>query len=918
MTIKQLPPLMYKKRVTYFFLLFMFYCSASLQAQNLFAGRVVTSTGNAVVNASVKLKDSATGFIRYFSLTDQGGNFLIRLPAINKQYLAECSFIGYKTQVLTFHISASNMHITRNIVLLQDTTALQEIHVYAKPPVKVSGDTTTFRTEAFKQGNESNVSDLLNNIPGFFVEKGKITYNGKTVNRVLIENDDLFGQDYSTLTQNLGPRGIEKIELIENYSDKTYLSNRLQKGKELVVNLKFDKKFLYKIIASHEMGITPDLQYYKIRQNLVSLIPRIKFVTTTHFNNTGLLGSALLGDMVGIPELAAYRKSGISFESRQRFPLSAQAQMPDIVSGVVPKDKMIFNQSQFITNNLLYKPNSKLQIRNIIQYYRDEYHQQQFRKEVYVAPATGLTVSNSQYLEKKIPYFGIANEVLYTINPGMQLIYKLSYHTNREDDSSAEIRQLLFPINSSLNIDNHDFQHQLGLSVALDSNHLIDLRVYESKVKSSQQPTINPAKLFTSLTGDSTFPYLRSFIEDDHHDQTLQAVFSAKRRKGYFSLEALYTKSTAALNSHLLLFDNSASLNVNEPALMNRSELNTTIGSVNMDLIQTIASNCIFQFTQKFERGSIRLMNMTSVNSSKDYFNYLPSAELKVKINRKQNLSFKWDVNNKLPGPYDLYSSGIIGSSMSVVKGIDQLNTGISRRSTLTYTYTNAAAGRVIAFAAMSYAIEPVLYLMNSVPGVFFSLNNKISFPADGKSWSVFGSFSKYFSGIKSQVAMDMNAIRHNGFYSVNNISGPFDFNTFYSRVRCKTLITDKLITTAGIQVGFISQSFGKGTVNQSTRDGWTLHYTAAFVYRLTDKLIWNAEYERILQTASSMTHNLNRCDLSLKYILNKEKLSFNLSAINIFAPKVFTTTGYTDLSTVTQSIDMLPSYLMLQANISF
>ena len=55
-------------------------------------------------------------------------------------------------------------------------------------PANARGDTVSFNPAAFRDGSERNVEDLLKKMPGFKVsESGKISFNGKPVERVFLE-----------------------------------------------------------------------------------------------------------------------------------------------------------------------------------------------------------------------------------------------------------------------------------------------------------------------------------------------------------------------------------------------------------------------------------------------------------------------------------------------------------------------------------------------------------------------------------------------------------------------------------------------------------------------------------------------------------------------------------------------------------
>jgi hypothetical protein len=168
--------------------------NTKINAQYVLQGQVSDARKAPVASASIKIKDSARGLPRFFAISDKEGKYRIRLPAGNKQFWLECSLLGYRNVSFVLPVPAGPVQL-KNILLTADTADLPAINVYSIPPVTVSGDTTTFRVDAFKKGNESNVGELLNVVPGFSVNNGRISYQGRAVTKVLIEDDDLFGSD---------------------------------------------------------------------------------------------------------------------------------------------------------------------------------------------------------------------------------------------------------------------------------------------------------------------------------------------------------------------------------------------------------------------------------------------------------------------------------------------------------------------------------------------------------------------------------------------------------------------------------------------------------------------------------------------------------------------------------------------------
>ncbi|MEO8171962.1 MAG: TonB-dependent receptor [Sediminibacterium sp.] len=898
------------------FFLFFYSFSFTGKAQYVFTGKVYNYKKEIIPNASVKLKDSIKGFIRFFAISDANGFFHIKIPLATRQLLVECSFIGYKTATfITAFTDTADKKIIRDIILYADTSQLQEINVFSVPPIKVSGDTTTFRTDAFKQGNESNVGDLLNNIPGFSVDNGRIRYNGRTVNRVLIEDDDLFGQDYTTITQNLSPKGIEKIELIDKYNDKTYLGNRMQKGNELVVNLKFDKKYLYRVITSNEIATDPAFLFYKIRQNIVSLIPRVKFVTSTNFNNTGILGSELLGVQQAVPELAFLRKDGINFDLQPLFSAATVSQIPDISSVLIPKNKLVFNHTAMVTNTLLYRASKKLILKNIIQFYSDNYEQHRDRTEDYIFPGINFSVNSRQFLQKKMRSWNISTEAIYALSKATQLVYKINYNTNHERDSSADFRQAT-DIQNKLGISPHNWQHQIGLTVMPDSASSFDLRAMYTTNRITQEPVISPASYFKTITQDSFFNNIRSVIADVHKEYTLQAKWFSKIKKGFFLAEALFTKNNSLFNSSSILFNTDSSQVINSPSLVNNSVFDCSVGSIGMEISKQVFSGTTIRFSQKLELGSVNFKQQSNVGFSKRYFNYLPAVSFQFNVSKNENLTIQWSVKNKLPQIYDLLPANIIASATEVISGANSINLGLSKTINATYTFTELIKRKLIFWAAAAYSTESVMYLTNRMPGIFYTISNKTAFPGSAATWSFFSNTSKYVPPIKSQLNLEILAMKRQTFYSVNNQTGIYEFSSFTPTIKCKTLVTDKLITTIGVKASFIKQAFDKNQVNSIGTGTQTFTYTGELSYRFSPAFIFNTRYQHISQKQANKINYIDLCDASLKYVLLKDKLSFTLSGNNLFNNRQFASVSFSQLSIIRQTIDMLPSYILVQATI--
>lgn len=894
----------------------IFFISAQSNAQFGVKGTVYNDYKNPIANAIVKIKDSANGLPRFFGITNTQGIYQIKLPVSSKTYWIECSLLGYKNQSLL--IQVDSIQTTKDFYLVSDTSTLPDIHVFALPPITVSGDTTTFRVDAFKKGIESNVGELLSAIPGFSVNNGRISYNGKPVNTVLIEDDDLFGSDYNVLTQNLSPKGIEKIQLIQNYQDQTYLSNRLQKGQDIAVNLKFNKKYLYKVIGSNEAGssIDPWIDFYKVRQNIVSLIPKFKSITTTNFNNTGLLASEILGNGSNLAELIKNKNEAIAYDLVPRSIMGTGAIIPDIHSSILPKNKMVENTTDVITNNFLYKPSKKVQFKTILQYYQDRYQQQQQQVIDYTVSGSNLVIQNQQFIQKKMPFFNASSEIVFSPSTYTQFVYKAGFNARQESDSLQDIRQS-FITNTQFSDTYQRFQHQLGFSFSLDSNRIVDLRAMQVKQLTNTSANLFPADLYRSFTGGSGFEKLRSGIDQDNNEYLLQARLTVKKSKHTITGDLTYSNNDTKLNSMVSLLGTGGIFVPPIDSLRNQSVLRSDILTGTVSYERRLTKRIFFRTGQRVETGNLKYTPFAIVPQLR-YLHYLPSIGFGFSFSQNSRLNVSADIRNVLPSVSNLAEGFLFANGNTIFKGSNNVQVGRSKNFTATYSFSEMTKKRMFGNASVFYSRTPLLYLPNIDPAPFFTVSNLFFLGKDASlaGLMVFG--SKYLPKLKSQWDMALHLNRAFTYYSTNDRLGMIQLHSSKISSRIKTLITQKLTASLQAQYTFTSQRIDPNSTKERFATNRISLYSTEFVYRFNSRWFLNSKLQYVQQKRKLTSNDLYMGELLLKYLAVKDKLSLMISGNNLFNDGQFTDINFTQNSISVQSFQLLRPFWMLHMNLEF
>ena len=88
-------------------------------------------------------------------------------------------------------------YIIFKIISLEEGTMLEQVEIVREMPVSIKGDTIVYNADSFKSGTERKLEDILKKLPGITVQKdGTIKAHGKTIDKLLVEGEDIFNQNY--------------------------------------------------------------------------------------------------------------------------------------------------------------------------------------------------------------------------------------------------------------------------------------------------------------------------------------------------------------------------------------------------------------------------------------------------------------------------------------------------------------------------------------------------------------------------------------------------------------------------------------------------------------------------------------------------------------------------------------------------
>ncbi|GAB3936876.1 outer membrane beta-barrel family protein [Mucilaginibacter myungsuensis] len=221
--------------------------SASAQTNYSVKGTVSDSSSNVkLLNATVAVLNAKDSTLRSFTRATANGTFNINKLAKGK-FILLVTYPEYADYVEHFALdSVKTTHDFNKVYLNLKSRILKEVMIKGTAAaMKIKGDTTEFDPRAFVIQPNSKVEDLLKQLPGIQVDKdGKITAQGKTVPKVLVDGEEFFGDDPTLVTKNIRGDMVDKIQLYDKKSDQAAFTG-IDNGKEVKtinIKLKEDKK----------------------------------------------------------------------------------------------------------------------------------------------------------------------------------------------------------------------------------------------------------------------------------------------------------------------------------------------------------------------------------------------------------------------------------------------------------------------------------------------------------------------------------------------------------------------------------------------------------------------------------------------------------------------------------------------------
>ncbi len=684
------------------------------------SGKLLSENAEPISHANVILKSQSDSTIA-FTVTDEQGFFSIKIASGVSQFLLEVRSLGFQKQVISLNLGLRQQHV--NVVLKSSDIVLNQVNIVSKIlPIKVNNDTTTYQVSRFLTGNELVVEDVLRKLPGIEVGgNGKITYKGKVITKVLIEDDDMFSSNYQVGTKNIKSEMISEVQAIENYTSNNKLAG-LTKSNETVLNLKVKSNVKSKPNLSAAIGYGIK-NGYEADVNLIGIGKKLKYLIQGSVNNIGLNPTPY--------DYYTFQISTsdiIDIIDYQQKIINIPYTLP-----ILKPQRGYINQTKFASGNSVFKPTRKVTLTTGYNLYADNLQFDRESNTRYFGSQNNLVLAEKEKMGKKPILGGGFLKILLDISKNSNLSFTTNYnagHTRSTDSVNANYGTY----NASLADKNDLIVERINFTSRLSVNSALSLNVKIFKADQSQNYLLSPALRVIDSSLSQNVQDVR--LKNNGVDFTSSYFL----KKGKFN-------HTLNFKMGQMATDFSSELNTLNPGYKNdfqRKYSNLYLSYVNTLNVDKLVVSSTLGYA--FKSAEDNLASQSALINTLSYF--APSINIEYKLSELNRLATSISYDKNLPLETDLIPHYILTGNRSLSKGLYALN----RKSTTSIVSTFIHADL---FSQLIYYLN-FIYLKNNGGYGYsedvnfnYSLNNRIITPGTD-NFLLAGSFSKYLPFISS------------------------------------------------------------------------------------------------------------------------------------------------------------------------
>ena len=208
---------------------------------SIIKGKLVDTTGQLLSGATVSILQKKDSSLVSYAISDEKGSFEVK-NVVAGDYLLFVSYTGYQTHKESFSFIADKPISDLGLIMLWPEFKTLTGVVVTQSPVRIHGDTISFKASAFSPRPDATVEEVLKRLPGIQVQKdGTVKAMGEQVQKVYVDGKEFFGNDPKVATKNLTADMVDQIQVFDDMSEQSRFTKIDDGSKTKSINIKLKK-----------------------------------------------------------------------------------------------------------------------------------------------------------------------------------------------------------------------------------------------------------------------------------------------------------------------------------------------------------------------------------------------------------------------------------------------------------------------------------------------------------------------------------------------------------------------------------------------------------------------------------------------------------------------------------------------------
>lgn len=876
-------------------------------SQAIVFGCIKNEKDSSVPYASIFIKSLPKDSIVAYGSSDLNGHYSINITTAG-EYRISFASISFQTITMSLTISLPDQKVERNPILFFKVGELKEVTVKSTTaPIKVSNDTITYDAKSFAKGDESVVEDLLKKLPGVIVENdGTVKINGQEVEKIMVEGDDFFEKGYKVLSRNMPSYPVEKIDVLQHYSNNKHLKG-IENSQKVALNLRLNTDAKSKWFGNMEVGYAGQSDnLHKIGANLMKFGKKTKYYFLGNSNNIGYNAT---GDISQLIKPIRADDAGNSLGDNQNAGefITVNAYVPPI-----GENRTNLNNDNLLSVNSIINLGSKVKLKlfgflnSSIQRFSNINYE-----NFYLNNTQFANTENYQLTKTKIAGLGKI-DFTYDISSTKSVSFS-ALATKNQDKYQNEMDFNGSPLTEHLkNIDMYtDNKFVYSNKISNNKVFILNIRfIDESLPQKYILHNFSYTDIFPTIANANTsFQMSRNkmqfwgieghILERKKSGNLLEFTFGNQKRNDFLESDLELSKNDSLL-SRPENYSNNLEYKVNDLY----ASYKYLITKKRFDFIVTLQAHHL----------SNNLTNIISQKDERQNITYLiPMASISWKFNSTSSLLgffSKNIINSKIT---DIGYSFINTSFREFSKGTGSLNQLNGSKAMLHYMLGNWS-DKLFGQAQIIYKIDNDYFSSNSIIKQQSEFSQKILIK-NKKTLFYSSSIDRYINKIGSSIRFELSGSASTYANIINN-----------SDLR--------QISSVNLQVGFKARSVFSGFINYYFGSTWgkntmttsaiqnTFNNNSTFFdlnFSITKKLSMQIQTERYyFGNLSRNTNTFYFIDVRGQWIISPNKLNLKWSASNLSNTNRFLDYNLTDISVVSKEFRLQPRFFLLSVEFRF